>query len=68
MSQDILLHGGPCHGKLLALPDGVNLLRVLDAIPADAEDPDDEVELRAGTYSRVLYSKTDFEWDGWKNG
>lgn len=69
MAENISLHGGPWHGKAMAIPEGTNVVRVnraalfkpgtlMDAVPS-------EVPFQEGQYSRVRHTK-DFEWDGWK--
>lgn len=69
MAQHIKLHGGPMHGKEVALQDGVNFFHIakpLDPIGIYAEaDAPIESNIKQGTYSRVRDS-TDFEWDGWR--
>lgn len=69
--QKILLHGGPWHGRIVAVQDGRDHIHIVEPVGRLADLFDDDstqpttVETHEGTYSVVRYSPTDFEWDGW---
>ncbi|UVG34614.1 hypothetical protein SEA_CHEETO1_49 [Microbacterium phage Cheeto1] len=71
-SKTVTLHGGPLHGKTMAVPldwdhfhiAGMPNLADLYSTMNDETSPLESVT-RQGTYSRVAGSSTDFEWDGW---
>lgn len=69
--RTIALHGGPMHGKAVAVPVGQDHIHIrgLDERVPDIFDPNPElpaqVPTREGTYSQVSGRPNDFEWDGW---
>lgn len=80
MAFEVLLHGGPWHGKRVAVRDGRDHIHIVMPVvdtnilgyhknPAnDFPLPTDRVKTREGTYSIVRHSHNaphDFEWDGW---
>lgn len=72
MTQEINLHGGPWHGRVIVIPNDVDHFHLegpdFDQMQTIAASDGVEamvVPLKEGTYSRVGTSKTDFEWDGW---
>jgi hypothetical protein len=67
---DVKLHGGPWHGRIIALPDDKDHFHILGSATETAQEYTEEdeikpVELRSGMYSRVVRCPNDFEWDGW---
>jgi hypothetical protein len=69
-SRTVQLHGGPYHGKAVAVPLGQDHFHVAGYEPAESITEDEghiHVRTRRGTYSQVSGSKNrnDFEWDGW---
>ena len=73
MAQNITLHGGPWHGRTLAIEDGHDHFHIIEPFPtpkAERAENDGEffpknLKTREGTYSRVGTTGYDFEWDGW---
>jgi hypothetical protein len=69
--RNVQLHGGPMHGKMVAVPAGQNHIHIqgMDEKANPWEAPDQEAPLsalmRRGTYSQVSGYPHDFEWDGW---
>ncbi|QCW22316.1 hypothetical protein SEA_LUNA18_48 [Microbacterium phage Luna18] len=68
--RTITLHGGPWHGRIVALELGANHFHVREAIgpifgvPSTYDTP---MSYREGTYSQVSgpHYPNEFEWDGW---
>jgi hypothetical protein len=71
--RNVQLHGGPMHGKLVAVPAGQNHIHIagmddeamIRAYQREAEDTPVSSVMRRGTYSQVSGYPHDFEWDGW---
>lgn len=71
MAQIVHLHGGPWHGQTAAIEDDTLHFHIRKAGPSPAYNvaPDEPatVPYQDGMYSKVLHTKNDFEWDGWRN-
>lgn len=75
MAHQVRLHGGPWHGRLVAVQDGRDHFHIIEPVQGvqsfleedDETPPTLEVRVREGMYSRVLHSPDDFEWDGWRS-
>lgn len=74
MSRHVMLHGGPLHGKEMAVPAGWTCIAVETFVPP-AEDyfneqpstpADHTITTKTGHYSQVAGRPDDFEWDGWR--
>lgn len=73
-ARTVRLHGGPYHGKAVAIPVGNDHFHIvgwdpvslLKGITEDQDNPSN-VETREGTYSQVSGrgNENEFEWDGW---
>lgn len=70
-ARTVALHGGPWHGRAVAVPVGQNHIHIkgLDTSLPPEFDPEalpSQVPTREGTYSAVSGQPNDFEWDGWE--
>lgn len=69
--KEIRLHGGPCHGILVVIPEDQNHVHIFGMLSKgkqteeDSDSPVESIPVREGTYSQVHNETTDFEWDGW---
>lgn len=70
-SRNVRLHGGPLHGKIMAVPEGVKYIDVQgvkeEPVNFDGSAVPQVVPTRTGQYSRVIGKPEDYEWDGWKS-
>ena len=70
MTQEVKLHGGPMHGQLVALADGIHHFHIAAPLGdpfrdfQEGTEKVEEVATQRGSYSRVGKTQ-DFEWDGW---
>lgn len=68
----VQLHGGPWHGRSIEIQNGMGHFHIKGQLPERREwreelgEFPEPVPTRVGTYSAVLYSQGDFEWDGWQ--
>lgn len=75
MTHAVRLHGGPWHGRTVAVQDDRDHFHIIEPVmlPTEFEEPDDDtpvdsqVKVREGMYSQVRASPGDFEWDGWRS-
>lgn len=68
MSQRIMFHGGPLHGKVMTVPHNRDRVTVGGKLPdVETHEADDEGPgaMQVGEYSRVADCGDNFEWDGW---
>lgn len=80
MAYEVFLHGGPWHGRRVAIEDGRDHIHILEALQEaidraiQAAPPADQifatVPVREGTYSQIRNVSGqvvpgEFEWDGW---
>lgn len=77
MAKNVLLHGGPWHGRMITVQDGVDHFHIV--APAEMQPPefvdnvdpnvppDATIKIKRGTYSQVAgpHNRHDYEWDGW---
>lgn len=75
MAREVRLHGGPWHGRVVAIEEGRDHIHIREAVQEAIdrvlkEAPEDagfaQVPIREGMYSRVFGMPNEFEWDGWR--
>lgn len=73
MDRVVDLHGGPWHGRRVAIPPKAVRLHITAPFEkpgnftvAEAVGESKVTPKREGTYSQVRGTQNDFEWDGWR--